>query len=136
MSYGTIRNRISGILLPKPRPTFTLPYKVYSAILNQGGINAPIATVLENSLSGSIVWTRVQAGFYRGTLTGAFTQNKTLIFIDHTNGNSMVVCGRENANIIAVSTRNLFASVSGGSVDHADADGLLNGASIEIRVYN
>jgi hypothetical protein len=47
-------------------------YLVYTALLSQSGTNAPVATVLENTLGGTVVWTRVGAGDYFGTLAGAF----------------------------------------------------------------
>jgi hypothetical protein len=46
--------------------------KRYRALLTQNGTNAPVATILENTLGGTVVWTRLAAGTYRGTLTGAF----------------------------------------------------------------
>lgn len=51
-------------------------YKVYTALISQSGTDAPTAIVLENTL-GNVVWTRVSEGIYIGTLTGAFTTNKT-----------------------------------------------------------
>jgi hypothetical protein len=38
-------------------------YKVYTALLNQTGTNAPVATVLENTL-GDITFTRISQGDY------------------------------------------------------------------------
>jgi hypothetical protein len=46
--------------------------KRYRALITQTGTAAPVATVLENTLGGTLVWTRVGAGAYRATLTGAF----------------------------------------------------------------
>jgi len=51
----------------------------YVATLVQTGTAAPVATVLENGLSGAVVWTRTGKGIYVGTLTGAFTSGKTLL---------------------------------------------------------
>ena len=53
------------------------PYKVYTALLTQSGTNAPVATVLENTLGGDIVWSYCTEGVYNGELLGAFTINKT-----------------------------------------------------------
>ncbi len=55
-----------------------VPYKVYTALLTQSGTDAPVATVLENTL-GDIVWTRTGVGQYSGTLIGGFTTDKTFI---------------------------------------------------------
>ena len=52
-------------------------YKVYTALLTQSGTDAPVATVLENTLGGTVVWTRFSQGFYEATLSSAFTLNKT-----------------------------------------------------------
>src|SRR3989337_2171151 len=51
-------------------------YKKYVALLTQTGTNAPVATVLENTI-GNIVWARGGTGQYTAALTGAFTINKT-----------------------------------------------------------
>jgi len=53
--------------------------KRYKALLTQTGTNAPVATVLENTLGGTVVWTRTGAGVYVGTLASAFTVEKTII---------------------------------------------------------
>lgn len=55
--------------------------RVYTALITQSGTAAPIATVLHNTLEGNIVWTRSSAGVYIGTLAGAFTENKTVVFM-------------------------------------------------------
>lgn len=56
------------------------PWKVpeYTALLYQTGTNAPVATILYNTL-GNIQWTRDSAGIYLGTLSGAFGQFNTFI---------------------------------------------------------
>ncbi len=58
-------------------------YKVYTALLTQTGTDAPVATVLENTLGGTVVWTRSSAGVYVGTLTNGFTLNKTILPFTH-----------------------------------------------------
>lgn len=45
---------------------------VWDGILNQTFPSDPTVSILENTL-GDIVWTRISNGYYRGTLTGAFT---------------------------------------------------------------
>jgi hypothetical protein len=52
--------------------------KVYRALLTQTGTDAPVATVLENTLGASVVWTRDDVGAYRATLAGAFPAAKTI----------------------------------------------------------
>lgn len=55
-----------------------IPYKVYRALLTQSGTDAPVATVLENTL-GNIVWTRIDNVTWNATLAGAFPVNKTVV---------------------------------------------------------
>ncbi|OGI93532.1 hypothetical protein A3A03_02290 [Candidatus Nomurabacteria bacterium RIFCSPLOWO2_01_FULL_40_18] len=57
----------------------TAGVKVYRALLTQSGTDAPVATVLENTLGGTVVWLRDGVGYYYGTLTGAFPEGKTLV---------------------------------------------------------
>lgn len=39
--------------------------KVYVALLTQSGTDAPVATVLKNTLGGEVVWTYMGVGYYR-----------------------------------------------------------------------
>lgn len=55
------------------------PYKVYTALLTQSGTDAPVATVMENTLGGTVVWSYAGVGQYVGTLTGAFPAGKCFI---------------------------------------------------------
>ena len=58
------------------------PYKVYTALLTQEGTDAPVATVLENTLGEDIIWTRDSSGSYYGdTIGNVFTFNKTFTTI-------------------------------------------------------
>ena len=52
-----------------PTPVDSRPYRVYTALLTQSGTNAPVATVLENTLGYDIVWGRLNAGEYLATAT-------------------------------------------------------------------
>lgn len=52
-------------------------YLEYVALLSQDGDpTVPVATVLKNTLGGTVVWTRVNSGDYVGTLAGAFPSGK------------------------------------------------------------
>lgn len=50
---------------------------VYRALLTQTGTNAPVATVLENTLGGAVVWSYNDVGIFTATLAGAFPSGKT-----------------------------------------------------------
>lgn len=55
--------------------------KVYRALLTQTGTDAPVATVLENSI-GALVWTRNGGGTYIAGLVGAFPIGKVVHRVD------------------------------------------------------
>jgi hypothetical protein len=75
-AYVTVDN--NGLLGYAASPS---SYKVYTALLTQSDTNAPIPTILENTLSGTPVWSYTDAGEYVITLTGEFTPGKTFITI-------------------------------------------------------
>ena len=104
------------------------PYKVYVALLTQSGTSAPVATVLENTLGGTVVWSRSSVGIYLGTLTGAFTLNKTVSFIS---GDQSADKGYGIDNLSSVDDVRISTRLAGSLNDNQ-----LNKASIEIRVYN
>lgn len=111
--------------------------KKYVALLTQSGEDAPVATVLENTLGGTVVWTREPgtedgAGYYYATLAGAFTANKTIV----------ITQGIINLTSYAV----MQASVNPGNVnsieiytgtldDAARSDDILSNSLIMILVY-
>ena len=102
------------------------PYKVYTALLTQSGTDAPVATVLQNTLGGTVVWTRDNAGVYYGTLVGAFTVNKTAIIRGASfSGVFSYGSRRESADAIIVNT-----SESG-----SDSDSVLDNTTIQILVF-
>ena len=109
------------------------PYKVYTALLSQSGTNAPVATVLENTLGGTVVWSRGSVGLYIGTLDNGFssTLSKVIIFISggepSQNATGFYNALPNHINSVQVNTRNTSGSL---------ADSLMStGATIEIRVY-
>lgn len=116
-------------------------YKIYRALITQTSTNAPTVVVLQNELSAAVVWTRDSTGTYFGTLTGAFTENKTFgvcHVASPTTGDARV--SRVNADKVVVQAVDVGAvSDIGNNLDNvlpALADGILNNASLEILVYN
>ena len=98
-------------------------YKVYTALLTQAGAAAPVATIMQNTLGGTIAWTKTGTGAYTATIADAlFTSNKTMVFI---NGGSATA----TANIEWASPTTATVTID------TTADSVLTGASIEIRVY-
>lgn len=108
------------------------PYKVYTALVSQSGTNAPVATVLENTLGGTIVWSYDSVGIYVATLTGVFINNKTTVHIQHQVGTvekEAVYCIRVGVDAIAFhSHSDLTTTVLNNDV--------ISNTTIEIRVYN
>jgi hypothetical protein len=105
-------------------------YLVYTAIINQTGSSAPVANVLENTLGGTVVWSRNTAGDYACTLSGAFTSGKTTIHPEPvglyvSNLGIPIYGGLTDVNSCALYTP---------SGNDFDADGITN-LFFEIRVY-
>jgi hypothetical protein len=72
--------------------TNTRPYKVYTALLTQEGSQAPVATVLENTI-GNLEWSYRSDGYYElYNIDGPFTFDKTFI-----NNN---ILGGESQNVV------------------------------------
>lgn len=114
-----------GILSWAPAGGGGASYDVYTALLNQSGENAPVATVLENTLGGDIIWTRDNAGQYTGTLANAFTADKTfLLFSFPNNSDNLPV-----SIIQRVDADSINVIVSGDNRLTNDR------AFVEIRVY-
>ena len=103
---------------------FTGGYTVYTALLTQAGAAAPVATIMQNTLGGTITWTRTGTGAYTATIANAlFTSNKTMVFI---NGGSATA----TANIEWASPTTTTVTID------TTADSVLTKASIEIRIYS
>jgi len=103
---------------------FTGGYTVYTALLTQAGAAAPVATIMQNTLGGTITWTRTGTGAYTATIANAlFTSNKTMVFI---NGGSATA----TANIEWASPTTATVTID------TTADSVLTKASIEIRIYS
>jgi len=102
-------------------------YKVYTALLTQQGNqqgSVPVATVLQDTLVGTITWTRTGVGAYTATIAnGLFTLNKTMVFIN--NGSATATT---NIKWASPTTTTITIDTS--------TDSALTAASIEIRIYN
>lgn len=125
---GTNTTQIATTAFVQTATSAVRPYLVYTALLTQSGTSAPTATVLENTLGGTVVWTRSSTGIYLGTLSGVFTNNKTSVSI--TNGSSgakIIGAYSDTTSTITVGTVNSSTSAS--------EDDVLFKATIEIRVY-
>lgn len=109
-------------------PTFPIPVEVkqYVALLNQSGTAAPVATVLKNTLSGNIVWTRADVGQYLGTLTGEFTTSKVVLGLNNNTSNEAILMAKRfDGNSV------LLETAGGGG----NEDDLLIDTPITINIY-
>ena len=107
-------------------------YLKYVALLTQNGTAAPVATVLENTLGGTVVWTREVAGMYRGTLAGAFPEHKVAVITTDNmaavgDGPTAIKAGSQEGGNNYVFLQTFDAWVN--------ADGLVVYTPIEVRVY-
>lgn len=116
-----------------------LGYRSYTALLTQSGTDAPIATVLENTLGSDIIWTYNSPGIYFGNLVNSFPEDKTYVQIVNSNsgagasGNFILLDAYRNDNDsigITVQDIDLVLQIS------PNVDNILLRTPIEIRVYN
>jgi hypothetical protein len=104
------------------------PYKVYTALVSQTGTNAPVATVLENTLGGAVSFTYSNVGVYVVSMPLSISQSKTICFINSGVSNVNIMgCGYVNTTSIQIANR---------QPNGAYADGLMTNVNLEIRVYN
>ena len=120
----TVTNTLNGRAVSDILPTYTK----YIALISQSSTSAPTVIELENTI-GPIVWTRNSTGIYYGTLTGAFTLDKTYVMLSNVELNSIVMADRANNNIIQIDTTNLHSPTA------AHHDTHLKKNTLEIRVY-
>ena len=113
----------------------TAPYKVYTALLTQSGTSAPVATILQNTLGGTPVWSRSGVGTYAITLAGAFPVDKTVCFLTIQNNDSD---GRRlgSINYSGAPNANVRGFVIQNATTNSNTDELAALSCIEIRVYN
>lgn len=114
------------------QPDITLPKTpavgTYTGLLIQMGTSDPTVIEIQNTIGGTPVWSRTGIGEYMVTITGKFTENKTITTITNvTINNDKIAIIRNDENSILIYTFN-----SSG----AAADNVLGNTSFEIKVYN
>lgn len=104
--------------------------KEYVALLNQTDTNAPVATVLQNTLGQEVVWTRDSQGIYIGTAAGAFKPEHTALEISQPWSNFLTsISDATFPDSVSVNTRQV---VGGTGLE----DGILYNTVVRISVYN
>ena len=120
------------------------PYKVYTALLTQTGTDAPVATVLENTLGGTLVWSRRNVGQYAVTLVGAFVDELKIPSLRqvqiHNIDDDIITVGWLVWNDEADPAGSELLLNTGNYVSstnlYTNADALITNYPVEIRVYN
>lgn len=107
--------------------------KVYRALLTQAGGSAPVATVLQNTLGSTPVWSYISTGSYGLTLAGAFPVGKTLVRISPV-ANSYLSGGPQPTLNISLDQAPDGLTLSVASEGASANDGL-GDTPIEIIVY-
>lgn len=103
-------------------------YKVYSALLTQTGTDAPVATVLENTLGLNPTYYYDGVGAYRlEDMQGLFTTGKTFVLGTGTGGAGISI-NINDTTTIEINCINMFEGTT--------QDDILLDAGFEIRVYN
>jgi hypothetical protein len=105
------------------------PYKVYTALLTQSGTDAPVATVLENTIGNISFSTGNAPGYYNINSNNLFNERTGLLLepLSSINGNGYSQIENKNNSTLTISTLDIGAG---------PIDGLLINSMIEIRVYN
>jgi hypothetical protein len=103
-------------------------YKRYVALLTQSGTNAPVATVLENTI-GTISSAYITVGVYELTSSALFTSGKTVVCLSGHKDKIIYNSYVASASSVQFSTYNASAT-------HAAENDWLSNAMIEIRVYS
>ena len=105
-------------------PAISLGYTSYVALVSQTGTNAPVPTVLHNSLRAAVTWSRQSNGNY--TITAAsslFTANKTVLFLNAGHGYQAALPIYWERTSDTTITLNSFS------------DGEIEEGSFELRIY-
>jgi hypothetical protein len=109
--------------------SYSLGYTVYTALITQAGAAAPVATVLQNTTGGTIVWTRNSTGRYVATISGTtYTNDKTTVLVT-SGGNSDMILRPVVSSTTTVDWYNIDSS------DNAVSDTISATTTVEIRIY-
>ena len=110
--------------------SYSLGYTVYTALITQAGAAAPVATVLQNTTGGTIVWTRNSTGRYVATISGTtYTNDKTTVLVT-SGGNSDMILRPVVTSTTAIDWYNIDSS------DNAVSDTISATTTVEIRIYS
>lgn len=106
-------------------------YLVYTALLTQTGTSAPVATVLENTLGGTVSYTYTTDGTYKavGSTNGLFPTNRTVVIMGPPYAAGYGIFGAHNED---VTEKEIFILTTLSGVE---ANEILYLTAIQILVY-
>lgn len=107
--------------------------KVYVALLTQSGTDAPVATVLKNTLGGVPVWTYGGVGIYDVTLADAFPTSKTNIETSHIHWVDSAIDNEDSFVKIIKNSQDNYTITS--FLNASNMNGVLNKFYFKIEVY-
>jgi uncharacterized short protein YbdD (DUF466 family) len=125
LNFYNFINKLKEILILLVQ---TPDYKEYVAVISQSNEEDPTVTVLKNTFSSEIVWTRTQEGEYVATLAEAFTDSKTAVYFtnsDYTSNYEFVRANQDSLNL------NINALADATPVDSGISE-----ATVKVVVYN
>lgn len=99
----------------------------YVALLTQSGTDAPVATVLKNTLGGTVVWSYAGVGVYEGTLAGAFPISQCVGWTGANDFNA-VDTSQAQPRVVRVDNDTI-------RITSVDGDGIMTGTPLIIQRY-
>lgn len=130
-AYNLLNALIIGISVNS-----TTQYKVYTALLTQSGTNAPVATVLENTLNGNVTFSFISTGIYEITIPVQVNYNKVFILCPSSFRNKNAGVFSDVLIDLPITTNNFKINVKELNFSINYLNSMLDKFPIEIRVYN
>jgi hypothetical protein len=100
-------------------------FKQFVAKISQSGTLPPTVAIISNTLGGTVVWSRMGTGYYRGTLAGAFGTNSAIVFVTKGLGAGFAF------GLAGGDTVDIYSFNGAGAL----SDDILSGGSLLIQVY-
>lgn len=111
--------------------SYSLGYTVYTALITQAGVAAPVATVLQNTTGGTIAWSYSNVGIYVATIDDAtYTANKTAVLISSGGVSNSTV----KSSVVNSTTALTVYQVDVG--DQQPTNTISATTTVEIRIYS
>lgn len=118
-------------------PTSSEPnYKIYTALLTQSGTNAPVATVLENTIGNTVTYVYNNPGRYTVQLENEINVNLSSIQIESTCPFDGILVRVSEITSTSFAINVIEIQTDGVSIQTPGIDSALIGTPLQIKVYN